>query len=199
MLTLYDSPRCPYCARVRIVLAEKSISYETVAVDLDDRPGWIYDLNPTGRVPVIDDDGLVLAESRVLMEYLEERFPEPALLPADPSGRALVRLRLERFDGSLGGAYYDLRRERSSESARAVLDAAFDGLANLLTQQPYLSGDEYGLADCGYVPWIFRAEASLGIEVRARPSLADWLDRVEHRPAVAAELALVASGQLGWH
>jgi glutathione S-transferase len=116
MLRLYDAPRCPYCARVRIVLAEKAISYETVLVDLDERPGWIYDLNPSGRVPVLEDDGFVLAESRVLMEYLEERFPEPSLLPADADRRALVRLRLERFEQELASPYYELRRERSTRS-----------------------------------------------------------------------------------
>ena len=190
MLTLYDAARCPYCARVRIVLAEKAITFDTVAVDLDDRPSWIYDLNPTGRVPVLEDDGLILAESRVLMEYLEERLPETPLLPADPADRALVRLRLERFDESLGNAYYLLRRERTSEQARTALEVALDDLAKLLERQPYLSGNDYGLADCGYLPWIFRAETSLGVEVRARSALAAWLNRVEQRPAVAEELAL---------
>jgi glutathione S-transferase len=180
------------------VLAEKAISFETVTVDLDDRPDWIYDLNRTGRVPVLDEDGVVLPESRVLMEYLEERFPEPRLVPADPAGRALVRLRLERFDQDLGDAYYALRRERSSGAARANLDARLDEVADLLTRQQYLSGDEYGLADCGYVPWILRAEASLGVDVRARPALGEWLDRLEQRPAVAAERELVG-GLLGSH
>jgi stringent starvation protein A len=153
VLTLYDAARCPYCARVRIVLAEKAIGFDTVTVDLDDRPSWIYDLNPTGRVPVLEDDGLVLAESRVLMEYLEERFPEVPLLPVDRAARALVRLRLERFDEWLGNAYYLLRRKRSSEPARTALDVALNDVAKLLARQPYLSGDDYGLADCGYVPW----------------------------------------------
>jgi RNA polymerase-associated protein len=132
------------------------------------------------------------------MEYLEERFPEPPLMPADSAGRALVRLRLERFEQALGSPYYALRRERSSDSARAGLDAALDELANLLAQQPYLSGDDYGLADCGYLPWLFRAEASLGLDVRARPPLSAWLDRVEQRPAVAQERELVG-GLLGSH
>jgi glutathione S-transferase len=194
MLTLYDAPRCPYCARVRIVLAEKEIAYETVIVDLDDRPDWIYALNPTGRVPVLEEEGVVLAESRVLMEYLEERFPQPPLLPTDPRDRASVRLWLERFDYLLGEVYYGLRRERSSPEARAALETALAGLDTVLADQPYLSGETYGLADCGYAPWLFRAEASLGVDVRSRPALANWLDRLEQRPAVAAELAVVAAG-----
>ena len=80
MITLYDADRCPYCARVRIVLAEKGIEYETVAVDLADRPDWIYEKNPLGKVPVLEEDTFVLPESEMIMEYLEERYPEPALL-----------------------------------------------------------------------------------------------------------------------
>ncbi len=93
MLTLYDAARCPYCARVRIVLAEKAVPYETVIVDLDERPSWIYDLNASGRVPVLDDHGFVLPESRVLIEYLEERFREPLLLAAAPFGAHVGRCR----------------------------------------------------------------------------------------------------------
>jgi stringent starvation protein A len=193
VLTLYDAARCPYCARVRIVLAEKAVPYDTINVDLDARPIWIYDLNTTGRVPILDDDGLVLPESRVLIEYLEERFPEPPLLPADQAGRARIRLLLERFDENLGDAYYNLRRERSSRSARDALEAALDRLADLVARQPYLSGEEYGLADCGYVPWLFRAEVGLDVDVRARPALVDWLGRLEGRPAIAAELSLAAA------
>src|SRR5205823_3036258 len=81
VITLYDADRCPYCARVRIVLAEKGIEYETVVVDLDDRPAWIYDKNPTGRVPVIEEDTFVLPESAVIDDYLNERYPDPPLLP----------------------------------------------------------------------------------------------------------------------
>ena len=92
-MTLYDADRCPYCARVRLVLAEKGVPHETVVVDLDDRPAWIYEKNATGRVPVLEEDAFVLPESDVICEYLEERYPEPALLPADPAERALARLR----------------------------------------------------------------------------------------------------------
>src|SRR5581483_7695037 len=98
VITLYDAERCPYCARVRIVLAEKGIEHEVVAIDLSDRPAWLYEKNPLGKVPVIEEDAFVLPESAVIMEYLDERYPEPALLPADPAARALARLRVWRFD-----------------------------------------------------------------------------------------------------
>jgi len=107
--TLYTAERCPYAARARIVLAEKSLDYEAVEIDLDDRPAWLYGKNPLGRVPVYEEDGgLVLPESRVIMEYLEERYPEPPLWPADPSERALGRL------GEETGARSSTRDWRSS-------------------------------------------------------------------------------------
>ena len=85
-LKLVDAPRCPYCARVRIALAEKGIAHEAVVIDLEDRPAWLYELNPVGRVPVLESDGWALPESVVINEFLEERYPEPPLLPADPDG-----------------------------------------------------------------------------------------------------------------
>ncbi len=110
MITLYDADRCPYCARVRIVLAEKSVPYETVVIDLTDRPAWLYEKNPVGRVPVLEEDGLCIPESAVIMELLEERFPEPPLYPADPAQRALARLAVWRFDDEFSRDYYAARR-----------------------------------------------------------------------------------------
>jgi glutathione S-transferase len=186
--TLYTAQRCPYAARVRIVLAEKGLGYDAVEIDLDDRPAWLYEKNPLGRVPVYEEDeGLVLPESRVIMEYLEERYPEPALWPADPAERALGRLWLERFDDRLGDAYYAVRRGEP----RDALDARLAAIERTLEAQPYLSGREYGLADAGYVPWILRALDRLEIELA--PSTADWLDRLFARPAVAAEREVVAA------
>jgi len=98
---LFDAPRCPYCARVRITLAEKGISYEAVEIDLKNRPRWLYELNASGRVPVLDD-AFVLPESEVIMGYLDERYPAPPLQPADPVGRARTRLLVHRFDENLG-------------------------------------------------------------------------------------------------
>jgi glutathione S-transferase len=121
VITLYDADRCPYCARTRIVLAEKGIEYETVVVDLADRPAWIYEKNVTGRVPVLEEDAFVLSESAVINEYLDERSPEPPLLPADPAARAAARMLIFRFD-DLSRPYYALRREE--EGARERLDVA---------------------------------------------------------------------------
>jgi len=190
MITLYDADRCPYCARVRIVMAEKGLEYEVVEVDLDDRPAWIYEKNPLGRVPVLEEGDFLLAESAVIDEYLEERWPEPALWPADPGERALGRLLVYRFD-ELSRPYYALRRGEDGAAER--LDAQLAGLAKLLEAQPFLSGREFGLADVAYVPWILRARDRMGVSLDAFPALTEWVARLSERPSIAAETELVAA------
>jgi glutathione S-transferase len=190
VITLYDAARCPYCARVRIVLAEKGIEYETVEIDLDDRPAWIYEKNPLGRVPVVEDDTFVLAESAVIDEYLEDRYPEPPLWPADPAERALGRQLVFRFD-ELSKPYYAVRR--GEDGARERLDAQLAQLDALLQSKPFLSGREFGLADVAYVPWILRGRDRMDVDLGRFGALSEWVERLEQRPSIAAELDVVAS------
>jgi glutathione S-transferase len=158
---------------VRIALAEKGLDYETVEVDLSDRPEWLLELNPPkGRVPVLDE----LPESEVIMEYLEDRHPEPALLPADPAERAQARLLVHRFDDALGDDYYAFRR----------------GEPNALAEK--LERLEVGqslYADIAYVPWVIRAREMLGVELPSRIEV--WLNDLAQRPSVARELEVVRS------
>ena len=173
-MKLIDAARCPYCARVRIALHEKGLAYETVEVDLTDRPAWLVELNPpAGRVPVLDD-GFMLPESEVIMGYLEDRYPAPPLLPADPGGRAEARLLVQRFDEALGRDYYAYRR----------------GDPNALAEK--LERLEVGqslYADIAYVPWVIRARDMLGVELPER--IASWLDALAERPSVAREIEVV--------
>src|SRR6476646_1604447 len=108
-LQLIDAPRCPYCARVRIMLAEKGVDHEGIVIDLQDRPAWVYELNASGRVPILVDDGWALPESAVINELLEESHAEPALLPGDLAERAEARLRIFRC-GDFTDPYYAVRR-----------------------------------------------------------------------------------------
>ncbi|HEY3578171.1 MAG TPA: glutathione S-transferase family protein [Gaiellaceae bacterium] len=191
MITLYNAARCPYAARARIVLAEKGLEVETVEIDLSDRPAWLYEKNPAGRVPVIEEDGGdPLPESTVIMEFLEERYPEPALMPADPTDRAAVRLLIFR-DKDLTDPYYALRR--GENGAAEQLDAALAKLDVRLYDRDYLGGAEYSLADIALVPWVLRARDMLGVELSGYPSLGAWLARLEARPAIAAEAGVVAA------
>jgi glutathione S-transferase len=192
VLTVYDAPRCPYCARVRIVLAEKDVPHETVTIDLANRPQWLLAHNPPhGRVPVLEEDGWVLPESAVVNEYLEERFPQPPLLPADQAARAAVRLLIFRFPEALGDAYYAVRRDEPGAAERLV-----DALAALdarLATTPYLTGVDFGLADISYLPWIVRLRELMGVPLDSFPEIERWAAACSERPSVAAELETVAS------
>jgi len=171
---LIDAARCPYCARVRIALAEKGVDHEVVAVDLSDRPQWLIELNPpSGRVPVLDD-GFVLPESEVIMAYLDERYPEPSLLPADPGERARARLLVHRFDENLGADYYAFRRGDDNDLAGKL---------------ETLEVGQSLFADVAYVPWVIRARDLLGVELPER--VAAWLAELEQRPSIAAEVEIV--------
>jgi glutathione S-transferase len=175
-LRLIDAARCPYCARVRLALAEKELDYETVEVDLADRPPWLLELNPpNGRVPVLDD-GFTLPESEVIIAYLDERYPERPLLPSDPAGRARARLLVHRFDESLGTDYYAFRRGDPNDLAGKL--AALEVGQSLF-------------ADLAYAPWVIRARDLLGVELPER--IAAWLSELELRPSVAAEVKVVRS------
>jgi glutaredoxin len=170
---LYDAARCPFCARVRIALAEKGFDYERVEIDLGSRPDWIYELNPTGKVPVLDD-GFVLPESAVIMEYLDDRYPEQPLLPADPKSRALARKWVFRFDDLLGDDYYAYRRGEGN------------ALAERLERLPV--GDSL-FVDVAFVPWVIRAKEMLAVTLPER--LESWLAQLAGRPSVAAEIEVV--------
>jgi glutathione S-transferase len=187
MLTLYDAARCPYCARVRIALAEKGVAWEPVEIDLDDRPGWIWEKNPLGKVPVLEEDGWLLPESVVILEYLEERYPEPALLPADPADRARVRLLVARFDNALGKAYYALRR--GEEGAAERLAHCLGVLDRGLAAWPF----PFGMVDVAYVPWLLRARDMLGVDLGPYAAIRERAEQLSERPSVAAELEVVAS------
>lgn len=174
-MKLYDAARCPYCARVRIALAEKGLEYEPIEIDLSDRPAWIYELNASGKVPVLDD-GFVLPESAVIMEYLEERYPERPLLPTEARERAVARLLVFRFDELLGDEYYAYRRGDDN------------ALADRLEHLP-VGGDLF--VDVAFVPWVIRARDMLGVTLPRR--LESWLEALSNRPSFTAEIELVRS------
>jgi glutathione S-transferase len=122
------------------------------------------------------------------MEFLEERYPEPALLPADPADRARVRVAIFR-DDELTDPYYAFRRGEGFDA----FDAALRRVDSTLEAQPFLAGAEYSLADIAYVPWILRSRDKLGVDFEPYPALAAWVERLLERPAVAAEAGIVAA------
>lgn len=173
-MKVVDAARCPYCARVRIALAEKGIEYENVQVDLRNRPEWLIELNPpSGRVPVLRN-GFDLPESEVIMAYLEDRYPDPPLLPGDFETVARARLLVHRFDDNLGDDYYAFRRGDDND---------------LLAKLERLEVGVTLYSDIAYLPWVIRTRDLLGVELPER--LAAWLGELEQRPSVAAEVEIV--------
>jgi glutathione S-transferase len=126
----------------------------------------------------------------VIAEFLNERYPEPPLWPADPGERAAGRLLVFRFD-DFSKPYYAFRRGEEGGWERFAEELGF--LDELLAGVPWLSGRAFGLADVAFLPWVLRARDMLGVSLDSWPELAGWLERAAERPSVAAEVELVAA------
>ncbi|WP_295542437.1 glutathione S-transferase N-terminal domain-containing protein [uncultured Thiohalocapsa sp.] len=167
-MTLFSDPKCPYCHRVRMVLAEKKISIEVVDVDAQDLPAQVLEANPYATVPTLVDRDLALYESQIIMEYLDERFPHPPLLPVDPVGRANARLLMYRVDRD----WYALVRQivhGDAKAAAAARVALRDGLATsapIFAASPFFMSEEFSLVDCCIAPLLWRLPA-LGVDLPA--------------------------------
>ena len=186
---LWHIPLSHYNEKVRWALDYKGIAHHRRVLGADYLiRAWRA--TGQGKLPILWLDGRAIADSTRIIAALEERYPEPALWPADPAERARGRLLVERFD-SFSRPYYALRR--GEEDARERLDQQLASLDDLLAGRPYLTGREFGLADIAYLPWILRAESNLGVDLGSHSALADWVERVSERPSVAAERVVLAA------
>ncbi len=166
VMTLYSDPVCPYCHRVRMVLAEKGIAVDVVDVDASDLPDEVMDFNPYGTVPTLVDRDLRLYESQIIMEYLDERFPHPPLLPVDPVSRANARLFMYRIDRdwySLMGRILKGSVEEAAQ-ARKELRESLIVTAPVFGAHPFFMSDEFSIVDCCVAPLLWRLSV-LGIEL----------------------------------
>ncbi|NBC12064.1 MAG: stringent starvation protein A [Gammaproteobacteria bacterium] len=167
-MTLFSDPKCPYCHRVRMVLAEKKININIVDVDAEDLPPEVLEANPYGTVPTLVDRDLALYESQIIMEYLDERFPHPPLLAVDPVGRANARLLMHRIDRD----WYSLVGQivhGDDAVATAARDALRDSLttsAPIFAASAFFMSDEFSLVDCCIAPLLWRLPA-LGVDLPA--------------------------------
>lgn len=168
-MTLYSDERDPASHAVRFVLAEKAINVEIVHVSADDRPEDLIELNPYNDVLTLVDRELVLYEPQIIMEYLDERFPHPPLMPVDPVARAQSRLFRFRIEKDIYGTVRKMYSDDTDtvDAARKELKDNLTSIAPIFTQTKYFMTDEYSLVDCFMAPVLWRLP-SLGIKLPAQ-------------------------------
>lgn len=182
-MNIYSSPVCPFCHRTRIVLAEKDITCETIDVDLNKLPEDLAELNPYNTVPTLVDRDLVIYDSRIIIEYLDERFPHPPLMPVDPVSRAKTRIALLRVEHDWFPLVHDIltKSEKVVTKARKELRESLIASAEVFKAKPYFLSDEFSLVDATIAPILWRLPV-LGIELpkEAKPVLT-YADRIFKR------------------
>jgi glutathione S-transferase len=201
MITQFQLHGCPFALRTRIVLHEKHLPFETVQMDRAHKPAEVLAVSPMGTSPVIFDGPVRLRSSPVINEYLEERYPEPRMMPADPGERAQARLLIEDISDDLGDATGDLvqiffrtpkekRDPAEAAEARAAFLEELKPFEALLADRPFLTGADFTLADAALFTQLRSGLRMLGEELPAEHTkLVAWKARVEARPSVKTALA----------
>ncbi|HEY9201942.1 MAG TPA: glutathione S-transferase N-terminal domain-containing protein [Gammaproteobacteria bacterium] len=190
VMNLFTSPTCPYCHLARIVLAEKDITFESIEVDVDSLPEDLSELNPYNTVPTLIDRDLVLYDSRVIVEYLDERFPHPPLMPVDPVSRAKTRLALHRVEKDWYPLMHDIlhKGEKTVAKSRKMLRESIVSANELFKVLPFFLSEEYSLVDATIAPLLWRLPA-LGIELPAEAkAVNDYAQRIFNREAFQLSL-----------
>ena len=190
-LACYSDPADHYSHRVRLVLAEKGVSVQVIDVDPSRVPPKLAEVNPYGSVPTLVDRDLVLYESTVVMEYLEERYPHPPLMPVYPVARGNSRLLMHRIQRDWCSLADQVLGPRSSEPARAnarkALRESLTGVSPLFGEFACFMSEEQSLVDCCLVPIHWRLP-NMGIELprQAKPLLDDMERQVAREPVLAS-------------
>lgn len=164
-MTFYSDATDQYSHRVRIVLAEKGVTVEVREVDKMNRPAELSDLNPYNSLPTLVDRDLVLYESNVMMEYLDERFPHPPLLPVYPVARAQSRLWMHRVEKDWSELVNKILHGRGDpDKPRKALEESIISTAPIFAEKPFFMSEAFSIVDCCVAPIMWRLP-SLGIEL----------------------------------
>ena len=189
VMTLFSDATCPQSHRVRMVLAEKGITVEIVNIDPGNLTEDLIDLNPYQSVPTLIDRELVLYDPQVIMEYLDERFPHPPLMPVDPVSRARSRLALYRIEKdwySLLGEFD--KGEKAAAKARKTLRDSLAASAEVFSAKPFFLSDEFSLVDASVAPILWRLDHyRIELPTQAKPVL-QYADRLFKRDSFKASL-----------
>lgn len=189
-MTLYSDPTCPYSHRTRLVIAEKGINVDIVDCQPGRLPEDLIDLNPYNSMPTLVDRDLVLYDSKVIMEYLDERFPHPPLLPVDPVSRAKSRLVQHRIEYDWYGLITDLgsRSEKRVSKARKALADGLQASGEVFSAMPFFMSAELSMIDCCLAPLLWRLPV-YGVELPARSPALGYMKRMFARPAFRESLS----------
>ncbi|MHB1075556.1 glutathione S-transferase N-terminal domain-containing protein [Thiobacillus sp.] len=185
MMTLYSGSTDPYSHRCRIVLFEKDMDFEVIDVDMHNKPEEIASISPSGKMPVLVERDLILTESNIINEYIDERFPHPQLMPPDPVMRARARLVLFNFEHDLFTHVNTLEHSlgKASDKARQEIRDSLSQLTPILTKQKYLMNDEFSMLDVAIAPLLWRLEHyAIELPKVAAPVL-KYRERLFSRPA----------------
>lgn len=188
MMVLYSGTTCPFSQRCRFVLFEKGMDFEVRDIDLYNKPEDISVMNPYGQVPILVERELILYESNIINEYIDERFPHPQLMPADPTMRARTRLFLFSFERELFSQVAALEDrnqtdEKIQEQARQKIRDGLSLIAPILAKNKYLLGEEFSMLDVAIAPLLWRLD-HYGIELpKSAAPIQKYGERVFSRPA----------------
>lgn len=190
IMTLYAGTTDPHSHRTRIVLYEKDVECQVVEVDIRKKPREIGEINPYNTVPTMIDRDLVLYESHIINEYLDERLPHPPLMPVDPVSRAKARLMLMRFDRDWYSLLPDILSadKKRALNSRNVLRDGLTVISPVFKEQAFILGPEFSLVDCSLAPILWRLPL-YGIELprQAKPIM-DYAERVFARKSFKLSL-----------
>jgi RNA polymerase-associated protein len=185
MMTLYSGTTDPYSHRCRIVLFEKGMDFQVIDVDVFNKPEDLAVMNPYNKVPVLVERDLILYEANIINEYIDERFPHPQLMPADPVMRARARLFLSRFEQELFCHIEGLESgvAKTAEKARVAVRENLTQISPVFAKQKFMLGDEFSMLDVAIAPLLWRLDHyGIQLDKDAAP-LMKYAERLFSRPA----------------
>ena len=192
VMTLFSAPDCPDSHRVRIVIAEKDITADIIQIDRTHMSEDLTDLNPYNSVPTLVDRDLFFYDSRLIIEYLDERFPHPPLMPVDPVSRAKARLlmyRVERDWYSLIYQFDEADKKQQAQLRKRLREGLLTSASLFMEARPYLLGEEFSLVDCSVIPVLWRM-GHYGIQLPpAAAAITQYAKSMFERPSVRNSLS----------
>jgi glutathione S-transferase len=196
MIHLYSTYYCPYALRTRIVLKEKKLDYRHSEIDLQNKPPDFLEVSPYGKVPVLLDGDARIYESAVINEFLDEKYPEPPLMPSTPEERAYVRVWVDFANSRLMPAGFRAVRgpeEKRAEALRQFLEH-LQTLDREIDGKSWLAGDQFTLADVAYAPVFARLALEESVDWGLFPNLKGWWEGISLRPSYQATGGLDGNG-----